>query len=249
MPRHGNSEGVSDRSATSIAFARAKAATRSGAGGRSLAGAAGRRGRHIRRVRRRADQLITLLMHTRAVSSGAGAGALGVQEPGPAARFARAVSGRAGAGADHGSAGAAAAAQPHRPDRGQRPLWRAHVARGLAHRRGADGLVQRRWRLRGHGGGLRPARLGHRLLGRAEFPAAPQRSARAGGLRRGGGHRRRLQRPALRRVLRHRAGHRRLFHRHLALRRARRLGRHAHRADPGLCLAAAQRGAAAERAA
>ena len=77
--------------------------------------------------------------------------------------------GRAAAGAFHGSAGAAAAAQPGRPDRGQRALWRAHVAAGFADRCGADGLVQRRWRLGRHGGGLCPARFGHRLMGRADF--------------------------------------------------------------------------------
>ena len=86
----------------------------------------------------------------------------------------------------------------------------------------ADHPVERRRRLGRAGGRLHPDRLGDGLPLRPHVPGPAQRSAPAGRLRRGRRHRRRVQRPADRRLLRVRTGDRHLLARHLRPRRRRR---------------------------
>ena len=96
---------------------------------------------------------------------------------------------------------ALAAGAGGRPDRGQCPARRAHVADRQPHRRAADGLVERRRRLGRARGRLHPAGERVRLLDRPGLSPAAPRPARAGRMRRGRRDRRRVRRAARRRVL------------------------------------------------
>ena len=130
--------------------------------------------------------------------------------------------GRAGARPDRPGDRALPPAPRRRPDRGQCAVRRAHVAERQPDRGRPDHPVERRRRLGRAGGRLYPDRLGHGVALRPHVPGAAQRPAAAGGLRRGRGHRRRLQRAADRRLLCLRTGDRHLLARHLRPRRGRR---------------------------